>query len=120
MNKVTVNDKMPQFKRSLYNVLDDAIREAGRDTLIKAKNNAPFAKGDLRKNSIVDKVVPLKYRVSFWIEYARYQEFGGDSKHTIRKYTTGGTGKHYLKRAGDEEAKKLTMTIKKHTQRARA
>lgn len=120
MSKVTVQDKMPQFKRSLYSVLDDAIREAGRDTLIKAKNKAPYAKGGLRSNSVVDKVVPLKYRVSFWIEYARFQEFGGDSNRTVKKYTTGGTGKHFLRNAGDEESKKLPMTFKKHAQRARA
>jgi len=120
MNKVTVEDKMPQFKRSLYSVLDDAVREAGRDTLIKAKGNAPFKDGGLRANSIVDKVVPMRYRVSFWIEYARFQEFGGDSKRTVTRYTTGGTGKHFLKRAGDEESKKLQITFRKHIQRARA
>lgn len=114
-----VNDKMPQFKRSLYNVLDDAFREAARDTLIKAKDKAPFNKGGLRGETDISKPGILHYRVSFWKEYARYQEFGGDAKRTVRNYTTAGTGKAYLKTAGDEEEKKLVMIIKKHTPRVR-
>ena len=114
-----VKDKMPQFKRSLYSVLDDAFREAARDTLIKAKDKAPFKDGGLRGESDVSKPSNLHYRVSFWVEYARFQEFGGDSKRQVKNYTTGGTGKHFLKNAGDEQAKKLNMVIRKHTQRAR-
>ncbi len=114
-----VNDKMPQFKRSLYNVLDDAFREGARDTLINAKQNAPFDKGGLRSETEVSKPGILHYRVSFWKEYARYQEFGGDDNRTVRNYSTAGTGKAYLKTAGDKEATKLVMTIKKHIPRVR-
>jgi len=117
---VVIKDKMPIFKKSLYNVLDDAIREAGKDTLIAAKERAPFRKGPLRAQSIVDKVKSLHYRVSFWMEYARFQEVGGDSKRRVKHYTSPGTGSKYLKTSGDNQAKKLQITIKKHTKRARA
>lgn len=114
-----LSDKLPAFKRSLDNVLDDAFREAARDTLINAKNKAPFDKGGLRSETEVKKVKSLHYRISFWKEYARFQELGGDSKRRIRNYKTAGTGKGFLKSAGDEQAKKLNMIIRKHVQRVR-
>jgi len=115
-----VNNKLPQFERSLFNVLDDAFREAARDTLINAKNKAPYDKGGLRGETEAKRISPLHHRVSFWIEYARFQEFGGDSKRTVKNYKWPGVGKGFLKSAGDEQAKKLVMTIRKHTPRARA
>jgi hypothetical protein len=115
-----INDKMPSFTRSLYNVLDDALREGARDTLINAKDKAPFSKGGLRSESEVKKNTNLSWRISFWIEYARFQEFGGDSKRRVRKYSHSGTGAHFLKNSGDEQATKMNMILRKHSQRARA
>lgn len=114
-----ISNKLPAFKRSLDNVLDDAFREAARDTLINAKNKAPFDKGGLRSETEIKKVRTGHYRVSFWKEYARFQEFGGDSKRKVRNYKTSGTGKGFLKKAGDEQAIKLNMIVRKHVQRVR-
>lgn len=119
MSRVTVEDKLPSFKRSLYNVMDDALREGARDTLIQAKSNAPFKKGSLRSNSDTTKRTKLSWRISFWIEYARFQEFGGDGRRRVRKYSTSGTGAHYLGRAGDAQAKKMRGILNKHSRRAR-
>jgi hypothetical protein len=116
---VIIHDRLPQFKGKLNLVLDDAFREGSRDILIKAKTKAPFLKGGLRKDTDVSKVEAFKWRVSFWSEYARYQEFGGDSKRRVRRYSTAGTGSHYLKNAGDEIASKFKMTVRKHTARVR-
>lgn len=113
-------DKMPQFKRSLFSVLDDAMKEGARDTLIVARTRAPFDKGQLRAESDTRRTEPLKWRVSFWKEYARFQEFGGDASKRVRNYGTAGTGAHYLRSAGDEQVKKMNLVIKKHAQRARA
>ena len=120
MNKVIVIDKLPRFKGSLYNVMDDALNEGARDTLLKAKTKAPVEHGHLRGASEIKRVGRLKQRISFWIEYARFQEFGGDGKRRVRKYTTAGTGAHYLRNAGDEQARMMPNIIKKHAQRARA
>lgn len=114
-----VVDNLPRFKRNLYSVLDDAFNEAGRDVLIKARTRAPFQQGPLRSNSDTHKVKPLHQRISFWLEYARFQEFGGDGVRRVRNYSTPGTGKGYLKTSGDEVAKKLNMTFRKHAQRAK-
>lgn len=112
-----VENKMPQFKKSAYSVLNDALREGARDTLINAKEKAPFKKGDLRSETELDQKGPLHWRVSFFMEYARFQELGGDEKRRVRNYSTAGTGKGFLKKAGDEQAKKIRMKFKKHAGR---
>lgn len=116
--RVRINDRMPMFRRSLYTKMDDALREGAKDALIKAKSNAPLDKGQLRSASEIKKQSQATYRVSFWEEYARFQEFGGDSKRRVRNYSTPGTGAHYLERAGDEQAAKLILKFHKHARRA--
>lgn len=120
MSRVVVVNKLPSFSRSAKNVLDTAMRSAASDGLINAKRNAPFDKGGLRANSETERLTPLHWRISFWEEYARFQEFGGDSKRRVRNYSTAGTGKHFLKDAGDEQANKIVAKFKTHGKRARA
>ncbi len=118
--KAVINDKMPQFRRSMLNVMDNALREAARDTLINARIRTPYGKtGHLRSESDIKKVGNLKWRVSYYKVYARFQEFGGDSKRRVRRYTTSGTGKAYLKTAGDDAVNRINFTLMKHGRRAR-
>ena len=119
MSKVTVIDKMPQFKNHAELVFNDALREGARDILINAKTIAPLDKGGLRSDSDVSNPSHLKWRVSFWKEYARFQEFGGDATRKVRNYTTSGTGKAYLKTSGDNIRTKLDGIFKKHAQRVK-
>jgi hypothetical protein len=116
-----INDKLPQFKRNLYQVLDDGVKESARDILIDAKNHAPFLHGMLRSDSGIEKTRPLRAKVYFDAEYAYYQEKGQgrDGTHVVRKYTTAGTGKHFLKNAGDKMQTKMLIKFKKHAQRAK-
>lgn len=118
MTKVVI-DKMPEFRVAAKAVLADGLKEAARDTLVKARRKAPFQKGPLRSNSDHHGITPFLQRVSFWIEYARFQEFGGDSKRRVRRYSTSGTGAHFLRDSGNEQAKKLPMIFAKHGRRAR-
>lgn len=117
MSDLRIVNKLPQFRKNMLSVFDDALREGSRDILIDAKEKAPYKKGGLRSDSLVKQVGLLKWRVSFYKEYARYQEFGGDDKRTVKNYTTTGTGKHYLKDSGDAMVKKLKSIIKKHNTR---
>lgn len=114
-----VVDNLPAFGRSVARVLDDALKEGATDTLVSAKLRAPFEHGALRSDTDVKRVGPLWWRVSFWMEYARFQELGGDLRRRVRRYTTAGTGKGFLKDAGDTQAKKLKGTLGKHAKRAR-
>lgn len=116
---VKVINRLPRFKQTLYVVLDDALKEGARDIRLHAKEKAPYKMGHLRANSDFTQIGRLKWRVSFWEVYARFQEFGGNNKRRVRKYTTSGTGKHYLKNAGDQMVLKLKSILKKHAGRAR-
>lgn len=118
MSAVVVN-KLPKFQKSVHSVLNDALGEGARDGHIKAKTTAPFDKGPLRADSDHRMIIPLLWRISFWKEYARFQEFGGDSKRRVRNYSTSGTGKGFLKSAGDEQADKIVMKFKKHSVRVK-
>lgn len=119
MSDVVVIDKMPQFKNSMESVFNDALKEGARDIIIAAKTRAPLDKGQLRADSDVSNPSHLKWRISFWKEYARFQEFGGDATRRVRHYTTSGTGKAYLSTAGNNMRLKLDGIFKKHAQRAR-
>jgi hypothetical protein len=112
-------NKLPIFSTRLKLVLDDALKEGARDILINGKTKAPHSKGGLRSDTEVKKVSMFKWRVSFFKEYARFQEFGGDGSRTVRNYSTPGTGKGFLKEAGDDQKDKLTDIIKKHGRRIR-
>ena len=114
-----IDDKLPSFSRSVHTVLDDALREGARDTLRNARTRAPFKQGQLRSDSDLNQVRRLLWRVSFWKEYARFQEFGGDGNRRVRNYSTSGTGKGYLKTSGDEQAVRIRGVFKKHAMRAR-
>jgi len=117
MSRPVVINNMPAFTSQSRNVLGDALKDAARDGLINAVKSAPFKKGQLRSDSGITKVNQLKYRISFWKEYARFQEFGGDSKRTVRNYSTASTGAHFLRNAGDEQAQRISYKFKKHSGR---
>ena len=114
-----VINKLPQFGNKAQDVLNDALKEAAKDTLVAAKTRAPFDKGGLRSDTEIKQVKKLLWRVSFWKEYARFQEFGGDNKRTVRNYSSAGTGKKYLERSGDEQVDKMVNKFKKHSIRVR-
>lgn len=109
-----VEDNLPTYKRRLYASYQNGLLEAARDILITAKSRAPFDDGRLRGTTQISTPRPFSKRISFLVEYARFQEYGGDGKRRVRQYTTPGTGAHYLKRSGDEGAQKLARTLKKH------
>lgn len=111
---VRVIDRLPQFNANTKVVLNDALRSASADVLLAAKTRAPFKKGGLRRETDVKQVSFLHWRVTFWIEYARFQEFGGDKSRRVRNYSTPGTGAHYLERSGDDEAKKMEGVVRMH------
>lgn len=116
---VRVVDRMPQFKRNAKSVMNDALREASRDILVLSRNKAPYQKGGLRTDADAKMVKQLHWKVSYYKEYARFQEFGGDSKRRVRNYTTPGTGKKYLSNSGKRVGEKITTLFKKHGGRAK-
>jgi hypothetical protein len=109
-----VNNKLPAFGRTAVNLADDALAELASDALRGARERAPFQKGALRRESHAKKIKQGHFQVSFWMEYARFQEFGGNAAKRVRQYSATGTGAHYLRNAGDAQLKRFGYVMKKH------
>lgn len=116
---VRVDNKLPQFARNLGDKLNDAMRESATNILVASKQRAPFDKGGLRSDTDTKQVGRLHWRVSYWKEYARFQEFGGDGRRVVRNYTTGGTGKKFLSTAGNNEVGNLQNRLRAFGNRAK-
>ena len=117
---VKIDNRLNSFSASVKNVMGDAIRGAASDLLTDAKNHAPYKDGGLRANTEIDRLDQLKYKVWFNIEYAAFQEAGGNKKRRVRNYTTAGTGKDFLKNAGDAQSERMDSMFKRHAGRAKA
>lgn len=109
---VKVTNKLPAFAAKSKTMLNEALRTAATDTLISAKSNAPYNKGGLRANSYSTMERLLHWRVYFTIEYARFQEFGGDANRRVRNYSSPGTGAHFLRDAGEKHGRTLVQKFK--------
>ena len=114
--KVKIDNRLPAFTNSMKNVMGDAVKGAASDLLTDAKNHAPYKDGGLRANTEIDRLDRLRYMVWFHIEYAAYQEAGVN----VKNYTTAGTGKDFLKNAGDAQQERMDNMFKRHAGRATA
>jgi len=119
MSKLKINNKMPQFKRSVVNKLQIALREMGSEALRDSRSHAPFLHGALRGNSDIKFTDVLQMEISHYEKYAHFQHEGGDSKRTVRKYTHAGVGKKFLENAGRKQQAKFVVTVRKHLKGAR-
>jgi hypothetical protein len=119
-----IQDKMPQMKRSIDSVMGDALREGCKEIIDLAISKTPLnLSGNLRADKGITSDGRLKMAV-WWgnspaSEYTLFQEFGGDKNRRVKKYTTPGTGAHFLKNAGDRVTMKMNSTFQKHGLRAR-
>lgn len=118
-SSVKVENHLPQFKMSLFNVMDDALAETALDILILSRQKAPVKQGYLRSASLTNQVAKMRHVVSYYAEYAGAQEAGMAGGRVFRNYTTAGTGAHYLENTGDEKSAMMTMTFAKHARRAK-
>lgn len=87
--------------------LNNALNAMGDAIMKNAMITAPKLTGKMRYSSKVKKGSDAHSREIIFgggdVPYAHYQEMGGYGK--IRRYTTPGTGPHYLENAGDRVAK---------------
>lgn len=113
--KVTIKDGSAAWLRMQLINLDNATRAMADATVKTSKITAPMSaipghKGTLRNSSRIERISPLHYAAMYGgenVPYAGYQERGmrRDGSRKVRHYTTPGTGKHFLKNAGDAIAK---------------
>lgn len=110
---VKIVDKMVAFVKENANAMDRSLARMAVDIERLSKQKVPLAEtGQLRASGRQERKGLLRYQVSFNKAYARFQEFGGDSRRTVRKYTTPGTGKFYLRDSGRIIAKDALNYVK--------
>lgn len=119
---VRIVDKLNQFARKSADAMDRSLNRMAVDIERLAKFRVPVSPGGghLKSSGFHRRKGLMKYVVVFDKEYAAYQEFGGDGKgKVVRKYSTPGTGKHYLRDAGKTVAGNAINYIKQEAQSIR-
>lgn len=103
-----VNDRLGAYMAVRATNFQAAGRAMAESIVATSKVIAPMRTGALRSDSRVEtteaKGGVITYGAVYGdsrVPYARAQEFGTNGIVTFRNYTTPGTGKNYLKRAGD-------------------
>lgn len=111
-SKIKIIDNIVKFVKAEANATDRALNRMAVDIERLAKVRVPVDKGQLKSSGGHRRVGFLNYRTEFNKEYAAYQEFGGDGKRVVKRYTTPGTGKFYLKSSGDQIAEQAVTYIR--------
>lgn len=116
-----VDDKMDKFISKNDLLMDNALNRMARDIRQVALSTVPYKDGDLFNSAEDTKKAKLKYWVIFNTEYAAYQERGQrkDGSRIVRRYTTPGTGRDYLKNGGRQIAKDSLNYFKQAAQLSR-
>lgn len=112
MSKVRIVDNSGKFGIEAARGMDRALNKMAVDIERLAKQVVPHDQGPLHSSG---KHVPLRllrYQVRFDKEYARFQEFGGDKKRKVRRYSKPGKKAHYLRDSGRTIADKAVGYFK--------
>ena len=117
MGKVRIVNNILRFTQGFVGSMDRALNRMAIDIERVAKQRVPLKHGQLRSSGHHEKVANLVYHTIFNKTYARFQEFGGDEKRKVKKYSKEGTGKFYLKSSGDDVSKFATQYLKQEAGR---
>lgn len=112
---VKVIDNTAKMKGRIARTVSYALGDMATDIEAKAKRTVPVKNGDLQDEIRPKVITKNHHRVVVDKEYASYQERGRrrDGTHTVRRYSTPGTGKNFLKNAGDSVSMKVPTYIAK-------
>jgi hypothetical protein len=90
-------NNLVKFAKSAIEAQDRALNKMAIDIERLSKEQVPHDKGQLKASGYHKKTGILEYRVGYNKEYARFQEFGGDGKRIVRRYSKPGKKKFYLR-----------------------
>lgn len=110
-------DNIMRFYKLTATSMDNAIGKMAKDVKQIASIRVPYLSGDLQASTKPVKKAMMHHRVEVGggdINHAHYQEAGQrkDGSHRVRRYSTPGTGKHFLKDAGESVEKNVINYIK--------
>lgn len=110
MARVRVQDKSAQFMKVNDRQMDIALGRMAQDIQTIAKVRVPLKSGNLQDRIEKKRISARKHQVRVDEDYAGYQERGmrKDGSRVVRRYTTPGTGKDFLKGAGKQVAPRAT------------
>lgn len=114
---IKIIDNILKFVEKNAQATDRALNRMSTDIERLSKNRVPVKKGPLKSSGKSIKRGFMDYRVVYNMEYAAFQEFGGDKKRVIKNYTTPGTGAFYLKSSGDKISEKSLDYLKQESAR---
>ena len=110
-------NKIGSFVKQHGEAMDRSLNRMAIDIHRLSAMRVPVKEGLLKGSARHFRVGFLHYRTLYNKEYAAYQEFGGDGHRVVRRYTTPGTGKLYLRRSGDEIKAKAMQYFKQESAR---
>lgn len=122
---VRVDDRMAAFKRANENAMERALARMRNDIFVLSQFKVPFKDGELKSSGDQKQMGRLHHRVLYGEQgaqdYASYQHRGmrKDGSRLVKRYTTAGTGKHFLTDAGKVVAPKSGMYFKREAENVR-
>lgn len=122
---VRVEDNMPQFTRLNEAAMERALKRMRKDIFVLSQFKAPYEGGELRASGEEKTMGRLKHRVQYGANgasgYASYQHRGmrQDGSRVVKRYTTAGTGKHFLSDSGKIIASKSGQYFKREAESVR-
>ena len=116
---VRIVDKSNQFIMNNRRQMDSALERMATDIMTIAKVKVPLKSGNLQDQMTTRKVGVGHHQVRVDETYAGYQERGmrKDGSRVVRRYTTPGTGKNFLKGAGQQVAPRALQYVKQAASR---
>lgn len=116
---VRIDDRSKQFIVNNTRQMDAALERMAGDIETLGKVKVPLKSGNLQDQFNKKKVGVLHHQVRVDEDYASYQERGmrKDGSRVVRRYTTPGTGKNFLKGAGQQVAPRAVQYIKQAASR---
>jgi len=118
---VRVVDKSNQFVAENRRQMDSALERMATDIQTIGKVKVPLKSGNLQDQFSTKRLGIMHHQVRVDEDYASYQERGmrKDGSRVVRRYTTPGTGKNFLKGAGQQVAPRAIQYIKQAASRAK-
>lgn len=96
--RIEVRSNIPKYSRAVEKNLESALNQMASDIEMLAKvQKVPVDQGHLQGSIENKREGRLKRKVEASAKYARFQEFGGDGKRRVRRYSKPGTGAHYMR-----------------------
>jgi hypothetical protein len=109
-----IKDNTQNFIEKNSAMLDRMLERMAKDVLNLTKVKIPYKSGNLQGLITQKRLNLLHHQVRIDESYAAYQERGRryDGSRIVKKYTTPGTGKDFMKKAGQSVARQFVQYMK--------